>query len=173
MTERNTSGLAARGRRTIGASCFVALVLFSLIAPSVSALVTLTAASGATQIVSDTQCGAAVAWPLGGTIDITNGEDVYIPMEAHWNDHRTPLNKWGFQNTFTIQAFYRTTNYFRGYTVTTYGDTYDWDVFGETVPNVQEYTSMAILYSAYVYRNGDPIGTFLCYAEGTSYYYFD
>ncbi len=165
--EGNACKWEARHRTIVRASCFAALVLFVLLAPTVSALSTLPPGTARTQIYSNGACDAAVVVPVPQDITHTSGDGVYVRMWAWWDDYRSPGSS-EYDNYYKIDANYRGTHYRAEYMKSTYGNEHSsaWYEFGTTVPNVQTGYSMTVTYIVYVNI------AFTCYDEGTTTFTF-
>jgi hypothetical protein len=139
-----------RRRTAVRASCFAALVLSVLLAPSVSALTVLDSGDGST-VYNESSCTADVAAPVSQDVHIpSGGEAVRVPMRVQWDDWRTPPGE-DWESLFVIQAWYQSTEYRANYPKFTGPGDKDDDSFFKDVPGVQQNTYMTVYYHAYVY----------------------
>ena len=143
----------------VRASCFAALALSILLAPSVSALTVLDSGDGSTEY-DETSCSADVAAPVPQDVHIpSGGEIVRVPMRAAWDDNRRPPGVGQYESLFIIEAWYDNTDYRANYPVFTGPGDSGSSSFYRDVPGVQQYTYMTVYYHAYVYDNN---GNTLC-----------
>ncbi len=166
--EGNACKWEARHRTIVRASCFAALVLFVLLAPSVSALTILPEGGGMTWTDDSPPCLAMVAVPPPDDINIADYETVRVPMRAEWDDDRTSGGP--YLNLYVIDPWYQSVDYQASYPKYVWPNSEDSYNLFATVPNVMEDTYMTIYYSAYVY---DGQSNLICSDSGWTYFYFE